>query len=422
MLPQLISLDRLYLDTKNPRHDVFANESEVIEYLCSNDQVYQLAKDIVENGLNPLESVAVVADGYNAKDPTYIVVEGNRRLCALKLLSDPELAPTSYRTSFRTLSEKSPDITELPAHKFASREEAKKWLLRIHGGQQGGVGRRSWNAEQKARFDDAARDRVAQQILDVAVDLDLLTSDDRKRKLTTVSRYVNNANLREKLGIDVDGDKNVLRTATVKSFRSILTQFVADLLDNTVNSRSNMSDIEHYASNLGNLHDCEIEKLASPVPLTSEALKPEQKPKPKPRPPRQPSKVKRDVAAYNIIGATSHQKLESLYYSITDVNVKRHTALVSLGVWAFFEVLSKNLGKIESAEFLGFFNSKLGGYGFSKQEAKDIKTALSEIQAKGNIVKHGRISSDFDPTQLINNMEVLAPLILAAAKDLNEKS
>lgn len=64
--------------------------------MVENEKVKDLAKDISEKGAtNPLDSVGITIE--NGKR---IVLEGNRRICALKLLLNPELAPKNIKNIF----------------------------------------------------------------------------------------------------------------------------------------------------------------------------------------------------------------------------------------------------------------------------------------------------------------------------------
>jgi hypothetical protein len=44
-------------------------------------------------------------------EPTYVVWEGNRRICAIMLLNDPDLAPPKWRKRFQVLSDQA-DLIE----------------------------------------------------------------------------------------------------------------------------------------------------------------------------------------------------------------------------------------------------------------------------------------------------------------------
>ena len=124
----------------------------------------------MRNGLNPLERFALFLDETHKPDddPAYIVGEGNRRMCAIKLLDDPDLAPSDIRENFRKLADQWSGIDTIPAVVFRDRDDLDLWLRRIHHGAQGGVGRKDWNAEQKQRHSGSNKNRVALAILDYA--------------------------------------------------------------------------------------------------------------------------------------------------------------------------------------------------------------------------------------------------------------
>ena len=93
-----VEVDRIFLDQENPRHKPYKTQAEVIDYLCNHESILSLARDIAKYGLNPIEQFALLDDDESDEDnPAYIVAEGNRRICALKLLHDPDLAPAKLR-------------------------------------------------------------------------------------------------------------------------------------------------------------------------------------------------------------------------------------------------------------------------------------------------------------------------------------
>jgi hypothetical protein len=111
-----VPIGRIFLALNNPRHETYDNEGKVITYLCQKESVYVLAKDIVKYGLNPLERFALTptTKKRDSTAPTYVSAEGNRRLCALKFLNDPELAPAKLRDAFERLAKQwDPPITKV---------------------------------------------------------------------------------------------------------------------------------------------------------------------------------------------------------------------------------------------------------------------------------------------------------------------
>lgn len=84
-----VDLEQLILDERNPRFIVPPNPSQqsIIDYLIDYEEVVKLAISIRENGgLFAGERVIVCEE--NGK---YIVLEGNRRVCACKILLNPNL-------------------------------------------------------------------------------------------------------------------------------------------------------------------------------------------------------------------------------------------------------------------------------------------------------------------------------------------
>lgn len=85
----MINLDDLLLDTENPRFIVPPNASQqnIIEYLVLHEDVIELCHGINKNH-NLFAGERIIAIKDNDK---YIVLEGNRRVCACKILMNPEL-------------------------------------------------------------------------------------------------------------------------------------------------------------------------------------------------------------------------------------------------------------------------------------------------------------------------------------------
>ena len=76
----------LKLDLKNPRSpdSAFDTEEDVLAYLVDHADVDELVQAIVSSGWHDYEALIVLSD-------ENIVLEGNRRLAALRILADPQL-------------------------------------------------------------------------------------------------------------------------------------------------------------------------------------------------------------------------------------------------------------------------------------------------------------------------------------------
>ena len=111
-------VDRLKLDSRNPRL-LSANEhlsqSELVRKLFIEEDLGELLHSIAANGYLNIEPLVVMFD---KRDKMYIVLEGNRRLSAIKLLRTPEQfqflkkgAPSDDE-SVKHYSSKLPEITD----------------------------------------------------------------------------------------------------------------------------------------------------------------------------------------------------------------------------------------------------------------------------------------------------------------------
>src|SRR3989338_4670179 len=86
-----IPLLDINVNTENYRFEPVASQKEAIDKMIDDqgDKIYNLAKHIVENGFNPNAKIQVITSSHD--NTKFNVVEGNRRIIALKLLSNPEM-------------------------------------------------------------------------------------------------------------------------------------------------------------------------------------------------------------------------------------------------------------------------------------------------------------------------------------------
>ena len=421
---QEIPIARLFLQFDNPRFEAVENEDEAIERLCLDENVYPLATDIVEEGLNPLEYFAMVpvdsAKRLTAKSSFY-VAEGNRRLCAIKLLNDPDRAPAKFKKPFQKLAENWEPISSVPGVVFHDQKRLRTWLDRLHGGEIGGIGRKSWNSEQKQRFAGEGRNQLAQSILDYAEDRGLITKDQRKGKLTTVQRFMSNQLLREAIGIDASDLSNIKITRPADEVDKLLSIFFGDLLNGEkVNSRKNKPQIVEYSREIVSETELSGERHP-PRSLGGKKSDASKRSKRKKVPPPPENKyIAHEIEISESLERLDNYKLRSLYHSITDIELKGHCPLIAVGVWSFFETMSAVAGRKNSTDFVAFFSkTKLQSYGLSGQ-AKPIRSALGRIQEFGNHTKHHPISAAFNGEQINNDMATLKDLVIKCLEEAEQ--
>jgi hypothetical protein len=415
-----IPIGRVFLDNENPRFEQVESEREAIERLCAKENVLPLATDIVKHGLNPLETFALIATrtGKKASKPSYVVAEGNRRLCALKLLNDPDLAPTSFKKSYRELAKGWKSSGTISGIVFKNKEEVAVWLQRMHQGEQGGVGRKRWSAEQQQRFGDGGRNKVAQEFLDYAEGQGLITPEQRSGKITTVQRFLTNETFREALGLDKEDPDSIRRTRSDADFRKLAKRFVDDLVDGKkANSRMNRADIVDYARKLKSVR-LKSKDHIKPAPLTTPTKRKSQG-RSKPQPPPPPRRITHEVEIEKALKTLGIFKLESLYHSITTLELEDHTPLLAVATWSFVETLTACMKRKSGTDFHSYLNlDLLNQLGFTdKTDKKTKRTALKRIQDAGNQTKHHATSATFDGIQLHNDMETLTPLLIKCIEE-----
>jgi hypothetical protein len=152
------------LDRDNPRINVEPNdkESDIIRKLILHEDVPDLARKIAKTGLLPGERIIVVQE-----KGQWVVLEGNRRICACKLLLSPQLVPPEFRKSFPTVTTASEIalIEKVDADVAPDRRSAEPILTLRH--TESGV--RKWKP--------VARMRRVRRLLDEAFTVDQIAAE-----------------------------------------------------------------------------------------------------------------------------------------------------------------------------------------------------------------------------------------------------
>lgn len=418
-----VPVSRIFLMLNNPRHDPLETEAKVIAKLCAKENVYPLARDIAKHGLNPLERFALLATGKTKSGTaSYTVAEGNRRICALKLLNDPELAPANLRKSFTKLSDGWAPVTTVPAAVFEDLESVELWLDRIHNGPQDGIGRKPWNSEQKQRFDGGNKNKAAQALLDYAESEKMITPEERAGKLTTVQRFVGNDIFREVIGVDQSDADDIGRTRPKTEFDILVKRFMRDLVKKThVHSRMNKEEIILYARPLGALAGITTKRIEAESLVPAASGKGKKSRRKKPAKPEKAKHVRYEEDIFQALKNLGNEKLSSLYHSICSIELDPHTPIVAVGAWSFFETLSACAGRSEGVSFDSFLNkAKLRSYGLLG-DVVSLREAMERIRSYGNTTKHHPFSATFNGDQLNNDVTSLKDVILKCIAEASTK-
>jgi hypothetical protein len=208
---ETFKLSELRLDEKNYRTGEVSSQRDAILAVIADqkNKLVNLAKDILqEGGVSPGEPIWVT----RAETTGYIVIEGNRRVTALKLLETPTLADgTLVEKEFRVLAQQFAlkPIRELTAVVFPTYESADNWRRRRHLSTESGVGLQRWSTLAKARADrdhgvKARRSLAVFEYLADGTDDWTAIADALDPRWTTVERVLNAEPMKKVLGIDID--------------------------------------------------------------------------------------------------------------------------------------------------------------------------------------------------------------------------
>lgn len=257
-----LSPKSLHLDAKNPRlgreHSSRAPR-EIIQYLFEHDKAMEVAESIATRSYFPNEPLLAVKE-----DGRLVVVEGNRRLAALKALQEPALLDSKYEKQVERLARRiNPTlIASVPVMIAPSRRETDRQIAGRHVGTQV----LAWRAENRASFildkleegydNDTLRDelgfsladiqqaRQTRAVADMARSLDL--ADEIKAKIngptakvfTTLERVFDSSVGRKYLHVTTDPEHGLRGNTTKKEFLRGFSRLVTDVALGKESSRS----------------------------------------------------------------------------------------------------------------------------------------------------------------------------------------
>lgn len=245
-----IPLDLIKLDQENVRfgNDVAQNQREAIDLLMADPEdarkLLRLAQHIAENGFDPTELQLVAPDGTGS----FIVLEGNRRLTAVKLLQKPDLCPVEklfkgFMAAHEQLGFDLPQ--ELQCSVVNSRAEGDMWIELKHTGQNNGVGRVGWDSDirDERRARQTGVESIGRQVRNLVKDNPQVFSsksitDVYQIPVTTLTRLFSSAPAQKTFQLRVENKE--LTPLLPLEFIAPSVEFALDMF---VNEGYNVNDI-----------------------------------------------------------------------------------------------------------------------------------------------------------------------------------
>lgn len=270
-----VAVASLLLDSKNPRlgrETASRSPRDIAQYLFEHDKVTEVAESIAVRGYFPNEPLLAVKE-----DGRLVVVEGNRRLAALKALLDPTLLSGPFQKQAQRLArtvQDPDDLSRVPVTVAPSRRATDRQIA----GRHVGTPVLAWQAENRATFildkieegytneqlavelgfslTDVQEARRIKAIAEMARSVDLPPNvrlklqNPRAKLFTTIRRVFDSTVGRKYLRVETD-DKHGLRgTTTQAEFLKGFRKLVTDVAMERVSSRTlnSSDDIKAYFS------------------------------------------------------------------------------------------------------------------------------------------------------------------------------
>lgn len=210
-----ISINSVLLDADNARHGDKSSQRDIHAWMAGEEKeigqkVLKLATEIAREGISPLEIPAVIPAPEGAGKP-WVVVEGNRRVAALKFLNDPKLCPDSkLRKQYERLkaNAETPIAKKIEFVIFENIDAARYWIEMRHGGENGGAGIIPWGPREfynfSSRFGRSTTNRPAVEMIEYAYSKGLIDREEYGAvPVTTLYRLLSTPEVRQILGCGV---------------------------------------------------------------------------------------------------------------------------------------------------------------------------------------------------------------------------
>ena len=253
----LFSID---LDAENPRFDsVPESQNEIVDILLGKEfKLLDLVHSIFTRGFTPLDNIIVYEDQNSG---SYVVLEGNRRIAALKLLLNPALARNDAlekklnKWSAQLQEDQKKELSQLEVVVAPSRRSADKLLLSRHTMTP----IESWSPVMQAKFvyERANAIGFGKASQDLAIPPDELQKfihryhyynlakhylgdefDHKKLPVTNLERLLQASDVKEYLGIE-DGEHGKLSiTSGKEEFKKSFGTIIDAVVNKDIDSRA----------------------------------------------------------------------------------------------------------------------------------------------------------------------------------------
>ena len=389
---RLLSIDNLKLDVKNPRFSYQSskemNQTEIIKYLIENHAVYELAKAIAINGYLLNEEPIVCKEG-----ESYVVLEGNRRVAACKIILNPYKYLSPQRAN--ELSKHGPFDDKIRCHIAPTRREADTLIYNKHTG----IPLQKWDKVSQDAFLITLLKSENLSAEEVANRLSVPTSEIRKAlrrhsvhqysinlfatepyeleqikeqgfPITNFERFYDDERGSKFLGLSFGSNGEIYKRLPDDEFDRRFRFIVQQILSQELTSRTfnNEKDKEDYFSTIKKYDkekfDLDIKLSDKPKTFNedknsaNDLEEPQEAEKQESANRSKRSRRKSGLFADYNWGDTGVGKIDALFKSMQELNYKKHTDMAGIILRCFVDMLiyeflkkKRQIGEVNKEEF-----------------------------------------------------------------------
>lgn len=257
-----LNIEELELDLNNPRFSGLTSQRDALEKIVVNQgsKLVNLAEDIVNKGLSPAHRMIVMKKP-GKKSSSYVALDGNRRLAALRILSNPSALDgmkgigdiTSKRLRSLAARFNPESIFPVDVSVVNDEREARHWIEAIHTGENDGRGVVGWDGIATARY---RGHNTSLKVIEFVRAVGRLTADEEaaleRFPITNLDRLLGTPAIRERLGLALEGGEllsDLPQAELIKPLKRIVSDI--GLKKIKVSNIKALDDRVHYVASLG---------------------------------------------------------------------------------------------------------------------------------------------------------------------------
>jgi hypothetical protein len=234
-----LKIDSLDLDLENPRITLATDQRDAMQKIITEQKVklINLAESIAVRGFSPIDRCLVLRS--HLRVGHFIILEGNRRVLAAKLLKNPSLVadldmPGAHKKRLERAAGNFDvkSIEPVDCFEVSDRVDGVEWIGQRHSGEDEGRGIVGWSAMAVSRF--RGRDAALQALDFVAAYADLTEAQAAliagRFPLTTLDRLLSTPGVRSAIGFELVGEKLLTELPAEEALKP-LRRIIIDLAE-----------------------------------------------------------------------------------------------------------------------------------------------------------------------------------------------